>query len=90
MSGSENPALKEAVEKVFPEANLKIGIGQWLLVGPSTMTTADISGKLGMLGSDTPNDGVVLSVGSYFGRAPLNIWEWLSAKMGDGNDTTGA
>jgi hypothetical protein len=28
-------------------------------------------------------------VNSYFGRAPVNIWEWLVAKMGDASAVAG-
>jgi len=32
-------------------------------------------------GADDPlADGIVLSVGTYSGRAPTDLWEWLRAK----------
>ena len=50
------------------------------------MTTQELSAKLGLLGTpsdESPSTAVVLSVSSYFGRAPLTVWEWLTAKLGD-------
>lgn len=76
------------VEAAFPDAYLSVGSGQWFLIGPSTMTTQELSQKLGLLG-DSPINGIVVSVGSYFGRAPLSVWEWLAAKMGADSGATG-
>lgn len=83
IAASHPDQLKPRIESEFPDTSLAVGIGQWFIIGPSTMTTQELSIRLGLTIPDEVSGAVVLSVNSYFGRAPLSIWEWLSAKMGD-------
>ena len=85
-----NPeALKAKIEAEFPSANLTVGTGQWLIVGPSSMTTQELSVKLEISVDKNISSGIVLSVSSYFGRTQISTWEWLTAKMGDTNAVAG-
>jgi hypothetical protein len=81
--------LKAKIEADFPEANLMVGSGQWLIVGPSTMTTQELSVKLEISVDGSISGGIVLSVSSYFGRTQISTWEWLTAKMGDNSAVAG-
>ena len=73
----------------FPDSYLLVGVGQWLVVAPATMTTQELSNKIGVSVDESVSNAIVLSVNSYFGRAPLNVWEWLNAKMGDTSAVAG-
>jgi hypothetical protein len=72
----------------FPDLHLKIGTGQWLVVGAASMTTTEVSHKLRVTDdtnnppSDFPGAAIVLSVSNYYGRASQNIWEWITSKIG--------
>ena len=86
VSDAEKMAAKLVVE--FPDTHLKVGTGQWLLVGESSMTTTEVSHKLHITSEtdtppdDSPGTAIVLSGSNYFGRASRNIWEWITAKLG--------
>lgn len=85
-----NPeALKAKIEAEFPEANLMVGQGQWLIIGLSSMTTQELSIKLEISIDKSISGAIVLSVSSYFGRTQISTWEWLTAKMGDANAVAG-
>lgn len=87
---ADNPEkLKAKIEAEFPESNLSVGTGQWLIVGPASMTTQELSVKLGISVDASISGAIVLSVSSYFGRTQINRWEWLTAKMGDTNAVAG-
>ena len=89
IAASRPEPLKANIESAFPDANLSVGEGQWFLIGPSTMTTQELAIKLGISVEAPVSSGIVLSVNSYFGRANLTIWEWLTAKMGDTDAVAG-
>jgi hypothetical protein len=82
-------ALSTKIETEFPDANLSVGTGQWLVIGPNTMTSQELSKRLGISTDESISNAIVLSVNSYFGRAPLSTWEWLTAKMGDTSAISG-
>lgn len=75
--------LESKIAAEFPNMNLSVGPGQWLLVGPSSLTTQELSKRLTVSSDDSVSGAIVLSVNSYFGRTPVSVWEWLLAKMGD-------
>jgi hypothetical protein len=81
--------LKANIEAQYPDANLSVGAGQWLLIGPSTMTTHELAVKLGVSSEPSISGAIVLSVGSYYGRTQISTWEWLTAKMGDTSAVAG-
>lgn len=75
---SVNPqGLAQAVQREFP-THYPLSDGVWLVAASGT--AIDVSGKLG-LGAAGPdantNAGVVLEVGSYYGRANPAIWTWI-------------
>ncbi len=43
-------------------------------------TSQELSGLIGISDGSSGN-GVVASVGSYYGRAPTNIWDWVKSRM---------
>ena len=88
-AASSPDKLAPTIASTFPDAHLSVGVGQWLLIGPSTMTTQELSAKLGLVEPEAASNAIIVSVSSYFGRAPLNVWEWLAAKMGGNNAATG-
>lgn len=49
------------------------------LVAADGVTAKDVSDKLGMT-DGTVGSGIVLTTAGYFGRAPTNVWEWMTAK----------
>lgn len=77
----DTPNTKEFAEKissVVPAGNsIKLPGGVWLV--SSEGTTRTLSDALG-LSEGNPVSGVVLSVGSYWGRATKDVWEWIEQK----------
>jgi len=85
-----NPeVLKAKIEAEFPDGNLKVGQGQWFIIGLSSMTTQELSVKLEISVEKSISNAIVLSVSSYFGRTQISTWEWLKAKMGDTSAVSG-
>jgi len=83
VASSAPDKLGPKLQEVFPEMNLNIGPGQWLIVAPSTMTSTEISQSLGV--TDGSNgSALVMSSAGYFGRLNVSIWEWVKAKLGGG------
>ena len=82
MATSQPEKLKPLIEELFPDTNFLVAPGQWLLVGPSTMTSQELPVKLKVSVDETVSTAIIMSVSGYFGRAPINVWEWLVAKSG--------
>ena len=89
IAASNQEKLKPKIEATYPESNLMVGVGQWLIIGPSTMTTQELSIKLDISVDASISNAIVLSVSSYFGRTQISTWEWLTAKMGDADAVSG-
>jgi hypothetical protein len=74
-------AIAPAIESLFPNDNLLMESGAWLLSAPGT--TEDISNRMGITG--TSSNGslsvIVFAIAGYHGRAPNTVWEWLKEKM---------
>lgn len=81
----DKTALDAAVKDVIPEESrfrLKNDSG-WLVVYDGI--SKELSNKLGITGQkeEEPirvSSALVLSIGSYYGRGPSDMWEWLSLK----------
>lgn len=73
----DNQKLETAITEGFPEDFVKIRPGQWLV--SAELTAQELSGKL-LITDGTNGAGVVVSIGSYFGRANPNLWEWIRTK----------
>jgi hypothetical protein len=72
---SQIPAgLATAVALAYPNAHYVLNDSAWLVAAQST--AVDVSIALG-LGPQGANTGVVLEVGSYYGRANPAIWTWV-------------
>lgn len=74
----DNQPLTDALAKTFPGNFLSIAPAQWLVA--SMGTAKEICDKLGITQGDVSNV-IVFSVSGYFGRAPNNVWEWISVKL---------
>ena len=69
-------ALGEKVKGMFPNDHYAVAQDKWLLFANGE-TAASIAEKLGMTQSVS---GIVVTFGGYFGFAPADIWEWITAK----------
>jgi hypothetical protein len=73
------PALAGTLATAYPN--------DWIQVPDSPLyfvwaagTAKDVSDKIGIT-SGNLGPVVVLAVSGYYGRAPMNIWEWIAAKI---------
>jgi hypothetical protein len=76
-----NAALAAAISTAYPGAEIRIAPYAWFVADAATATTQEVSTKLNI--TVTPggiDSAIVIRVDSYWGRAPRNIWEWLSIK----------
>lgn len=69
--------VKLALSLNFPDDHLEVDIGQFLV--SSNLSAESISEKLGITGGANGN-AIVFAMGSYYGRASTNIWDWIKAK----------
>jgi hypothetical protein len=81
IAASKPDMLTPNIESLFRDANLSVGQGQWLLIGPSTMTPQELAEKLGISGEVGTSTAVVFSVNSLFARTEPRTGEWLATKM---------
>ncbi|MCK1517263.1 hypothetical protein IVB22_33125 [Bradyrhizobium sp. 190] len=75
--------LPAAVAREFPDAHKPLANNNWLVAGKGT--AQDISAKLGITNPKEPTSSaigtvMVLEVGSYYGRAASDVWDWIKAK----------
>jgi hypothetical protein len=62
---------------VYDESLYKLNDSAWLV--SDNATSEEVSRKIGL--SETGGlSGLVMSAGSYFGRASPNLWEWIKNK----------
>lgn len=78
VAAKEEARLAPVVASVYPNDNLKVWTGIWL-VSDEGVTAQDVCRKLGA------NEGqygsvIVTLIGGYYGYAGKNIWEWLTVK----------
>lgn len=69
-------SLGRAVTAAFPDKHYPLSDTTWLVAANGT--AIDVSTKLG-LGANGINTGVVVEVGSYYGRANPAIWTWIKS-----------
>lgn len=83
--GHNSDRLGDAVRRQFQpgdcfEIQARAG---WLLSFPGT--TIEVSNLLGLTGDsmgDPPlGSAMVTTIGSYYGRGPATMWEWLKTRM---------
>ena len=66
-----------AVAATFPDNNIRIGPGQWVLSTNDSRTSQDV--WISLVGTNTPT-GIIVSFTGYYGLASSNVWEWIAAK----------
>jgi len=69
-------ALGRAVQGAYPAKHYVLSDSAWLVAAQGT--AIDVSEKIG-LGTHGANAGVVVEVGSYYGRANPAIWTWIKS-----------
>jgi len=74
--------LEEAVKSKFSGNFFSMGRSQWLVA--SEGTAREVSDKLGITGVEPPIVGssMVFGISGYYGRASVEVWEWIAAKLG--------
>ena len=74
-----NENLAQSIATQFRENSLRVSPTHFFIA--TAGTAIELSNKLdittGNIGS-----GIVLVVSSYYGRASVSIWDWISAKIG--------
>ena len=60
----------------FPDDHLPINDYTYF-VACKGLTTQDLANKIGI--EDGPGVGIVVNVGSYWGRYNASVWEWLAS-----------
>jgi hypothetical protein len=75
-SGTEG-ALSASVRTAFPDDHYEIAPGYWLV--SSATSAKQVSDAVG-ISEGTHGTGIVIEVGSYFGRANPAIWSWIKVK----------
>ncbi|SIT43776.1 conserved hypothetical protein [Paraburkholderia piptadeniae] len=73
-------AVKEKVETVVAEKERRYELApdKWVVYtdGPA----GELASKLGIRDDPHVGTGLVLTLGSYGGRAPSSLWEWIKAQ----------
>ena len=78
MFRSGTPAkLDEALTRLYPDDNLEISKGVWLVSSPGT--ARQLSDKLGVSDGEL-GAAIIFSMGNYYGRASTEIWDWIKEK----------
>ena len=81
-AGPENSALEQALaSSIQPEDSFMLGPGQYLVAFSGTAKElADHLGVTSGAGAGPAAPAVVLEVGSFYGSAAPEVWDWLAAK----------
>jgi hypothetical protein len=75
----DNPALETALNTHFANEYLKVGPGQYLVAGRTTVI--EVSNALGIT-DGASGLGIIFSTAAYYGRASTNVWDWIKVKLG--------
>lgn len=78
------PTLAEAIKAAYSNDHLCVTETQWLV--SSNETVIDVTTKIGVYDPKDPNkpatgNAIVMSMGSYYGRAPSIVWDWVKSKL---------
>jgi hypothetical protein len=80
LARSPNPKLDAVVKLLFPEDSIQLSSDQWLVSFSGTVIA--LSDKLGITGEGgATGSAVVVQIGSYYGRAPQVVWDWIKTKL---------
>ena len=75
---TEPAKLKAAIENLYPDDFLDLGNNEWLVSDKGNAVI--VSEKLGI--SNASNGlAIIISVSTYYGRAPTPIWDWIKSKL---------
>jgi hypothetical protein len=74
--------LMQAIRDKYPNNHYSIGRGQWLVAVKGT-TAREIAEQLGIPGETPIRGSYVFGISGYYGRANGEMWEWMSAKLGE-------
>ncbi|GAA0568450.1 hypothetical protein [Caenispirillum bisanense] len=75
--------LDSAIAKTYQKDHLRLTADSWLVA--DDCTAKELSDKLGIT-SGKSGSAVVTKIGSYYGRAPTNIWDWVKTKWESHSD----
>jgi hypothetical protein len=78
------PRVVAEIVRLYPDDFLMLSDTQYLI--SSTATAQGLTIKLGMGptregAAEITGNAVVLAISSYWGRAPVSVWDWLKAKL---------
>lgn len=73
-----NLALQAKIHQTFPGDALNVSDAATLIA--STGTAQDVSTRIGLVSGEF-NSAIVIGMSTYHGRAPVNIWDWIKAKV---------
>ena len=72
-------AIRTALEGKYSTDFFDLGNNEWLVSDKGT--AKEVSDKIGITAEGSPvGSAIVFSMGSYFGRASADIWDWIKAK----------
>lgn len=74
-----NPALEANIQNTYPSAHLRFAPNVWF-VADQSVTTREVTEKLGVIPGSQFSGIVIVKVESYFGLASNSVWEWFKVK----------
>lgn len=80
VSTSDPAKIRTVLNNKFAENHIQLPRGSgWLVFAPNA-TAQEVSNQLGVSEGES-GTGIVFAIAGYWGRAPTNVWEWLSVKI---------
>lgn len=76
-SPSNPDLLGEKIKAVFGDNSIKLQGDSWLIAAEGTTQTVSEQIEITQGATGT---ALIVSVSGYFGRQPVNVWEWIKAK----------
>jgi hypothetical protein len=73
-------ALSGTVIANFPDNYFQVSPDKRIFLVSAAGTAKDVSDRLG-ISEGALNSAVVFGISGYYGRAPMNTWEWIAAKL---------
>jgi hypothetical protein len=81
---AQNPKLDAVITASFAADSIQLAPNQWLISFPGTVIA--LSEKLGVTGDGgQTGSAVIAQIGSYYGRAPQVVWDWIKTKLESSN-----
>ncbi|MBU1313972.1 MAG: hypothetical protein KJ947_22535 [Alphaproteobacteria bacterium] len=75
--------VENAVNAAFPDDHMRLQDDEWLVA--SSASAQDVSDRLGITSGEN-GSAIVFRMGSYYGRASTNIWDWIKTKSEESRD----